>query len=104
MKWWLSAWLLLISSGWLAPALAQSTGQWQDSAHLWRATCAHCHGEGVAPELRGRAWTPEAFGVWMRRGPGAMPTFPASQVSDAEVAALAHWVSQQPAPKPKERP
>lgn len=86
---------------WLAAAAcaAQSAGQWRDPAHLWRATCALCHAEGVAPELRGRAWSAEAFTVWMRRGPGGMPTFSAANVSDAEIAELAHWVSQQPIPQ-----
>ena len=94
-------WLALgLALGLGAPAQAQTAGQWRDSAQLWRATCALCHGVGVGPELLGRPWTPAVLTVWLRHGPGAMPTFAAAQISDAEIAALAHWVSQQPAPVP----
>lgn len=76
---------------------AEPGGRWRDAGHIWRASCSYCHDAGVAPALKGRPWPVPVLLFWLRRGPGAMPSFTAAEVSDADVRALAQWLDQQPA-------
>ena len=86
-------------------AEAQSAGEWRSSEQLWRATCAYCHNEHVAPELRGSALTAQVITGAVRGGPKAMPSFAGSQISDNELNALADWLIHQkrPASEPNDR-
>jgi mono/diheme cytochrome c family protein len=82
-------------------AAPQPTPSQDSPEHIWQATCSYCHaGPMKAPELRGRH-LPEAVLIsFARRGAAGMPPFHPSEISDAELRALAHWISTQPAPAP----
>ena len=79
-------------------AAAQSAGEWRDAAHLYSSSCTYCHDTGVAPNLRGAGWPKEYVAVRVRMGYQAMPAFKPSEVSEAEIAALAAWLAAQPLP------
>jgi len=80
------------------PAHAQSVGEWRNSEQLWRSTCAYCHDGRLASQLLGARLTAQAVLAAARAGPNSMPSFSASQVSDAELRALADWMSRQKKP------
>lgn len=66
---------------------------------VWAATCGYCHGRpGLAPELRGRGLPEPVIIAFVRNGAPGMPPFHESELSDAEVDALAQWIRQAPAP------
>jgi mono/diheme cytochrome c family protein len=98
----LTAALLALASG---TAAAQSAGQWQGPPHLWRALCGYCHGTGVAKQLLGAERPAAVIVDVVRRGLPQMPQFAPTQISDAELAGLAQWisVSEPPPPAPKEQ-
>jgi mono/diheme cytochrome c family protein len=87
-------------------ALCAATGQAQERAPdaIYRATCAYCHGYvvapgvTVAPELLGRQLAPAVVGSFVRTGPGRMPAFRPSEVSDSELDRLARWIQASAAP------
>jgi len=83
-------------------ARAQTAGEWRSSEQLWRDTCAYCHNDHLAPELRGTALTAQAITGAVRLGPRAMPSFPTDQISDAELDALAGWLARSKRPPPPE--
>ncbi len=82
---------------------AQSAGEWRSSEQLWRSTCAYCHDDRIADELRGRQLAPAALTGAVRAGPRAMPAFAPSQISDAELDALADWLARQKRPVAEEK-
>jgi mono/diheme cytochrome c family protein len=59
---------------------------------IYASTCGYCHGQHVAPVIRGRALPPEAVVQFVRSGPAAMPAFRQTEISDAELKALAAWI------------
>lgn len=64
---------------------------------VWRATCGYCHGSVPgAPELRGIGLPEKAIVVTARQGAPGMPVFHASEISDADLQALARWITRQP--------
>ena len=70
---------------------------------LWESTalfCKNCHGkagEGAfGPDLAGRGLSPVQFRRAVRTPWGAMPAFPESQISDAELDSLAAWFARLP--------
>jgi mono/diheme cytochrome c family protein len=81
-----------------APALAQSAGQWRAPDHIWASSCTYCHDSGVGPHLRGAHPDPKLVVIVARSGLPGMPAFHPSEISDAELAALAAWLQVQPAP------
>ena len=85
----------------LLPALAeaQAAGEWRNAQQMFDATCAYCHGAGVADELRGRDFPPEYIGVVIRHGVRGMPAFRPSDFSDADIAALAAMIASSPKPE-----
>ncbi|MEO0030527.1 MAG: hypothetical protein RIS94_285 [Pseudomonadota bacterium] len=68
---------------------------------IYTKTCGYCHGQHVAPVIRGRSLPPELIAQFVRAGPRSMPAFRQTEISDAELAALARWVSTSKA-DPKE--
>ena len=84
-------------------AMAQAAGQWKSSAQTFDVTCAYCHQSGVAPPLLGAHPDAKLVAFAVRHGPGGMPAFTPTQISDAELKALAEWLSRQDAPKPAEK-
>ncbi len=83
-----------------AAAHAQSAGEWTSSAQLWRDTCRYCHEGKLAPELRGAGLAAQAIAGAVRHGPGAMPSFAPSAISDRDLEQLAAWIRAQPKPVP----
>lgn len=75
---------------------AQVAGQWKSPQVLFAKTCAYCHDlsqvVGVGPEILGRQLPVEVISFMVRRGKGAMPAFPESQISPSELAALASMI------------
>ena len=73
-----------------------------------RVGCFTCHGTvghgGAAPRLAPNTLPLEGFTTWVRNGtPGwtvasGMPAFPASVLSDAELADVRAYLASQPAP------
>jgi mono/diheme cytochrome c family protein len=59
---------------------------------IYRTTCAYCHGHNVGPVIRGRGLEPEVVRHFVRNGQGAMPPFRPTEVSPAELEALASWI------------
>jgi mono/diheme cytochrome c family protein len=95
-----AALLVLVSS----TAAAQSAGQWQGPAHLWRALCSYCHGAGVAQQLLGAKLPAAVIVEFTRKGLQQMPGFAPTQINDAELAALAEWISKSEPPPPAKEP
>ncbi len=89
----------------VSPAGAQSAGQWKAPEQIWRASCGYCHGTAQAPEIRGLNLPPAAVRMFVRRGANAMPPFHPSEISDAELDALALWLANaKPPAKTDPRP
>ena len=79
-------------------ACAQSAGEWRDAQHLYASSCTFCHDTGVGPNLRGVGWPKEYVAVRVRMGYQAMPAFKPSEISAADIEALAAWLAEQPLP------
>ena len=62
--------------------------------YIYDRTCGYCHGHNVGPIILGRGLPPEVIETFVRRGNGAMPAFKPTEITDAELAALADWISQ----------
>ena len=90
-----------------SPATVQSaTGSERSSEEIFETRCAYCHEAGgwgtraIArrmpqgeAELLKRENLPPAFTTFVvRRGIGAMPQFTPTELTDAELAALAEWL------------
>lgn len=74
---------------------AQNLGEVQpvrDGAQVYSATCAYCHGTNVGPVIRGRALPAAYVAMMVRNGRGAMPAFRPSEITPAELAAVARWI------------
>lgn len=82
-------------------AASTATETPRDPAYVYRTTCGYCHGHNVGPVIRGRALPPETIEYMVRNGNGAMPAFRPTEISPAELAALAQWISTSKA-DPKE--
>jgi len=68
---------------------------------VYAKTCGYCHGRNVGPVIRGRAIDAEAVAYIVRNGQNGMPAFRPTEISPAELAALARWVAASKA-DPKE--
>ncbi|WP_421836760.1 c-type cytochrome [Novosphingobium sp.] len=60
---------------------------------IYAKTCGYCHGHNVGPVIRGRSLPAEAIEMIVRHGQGAMPAFKPTEISPAELSALAKWIS-----------
>lgn len=58
-------------------------------ADAYERACMYCHDTGIAPSLRDRSLPASLVKQFGRYGGGAMPAIRASNVSDAELDALA---------------
>lgn len=61
-------------------------------ATIYASTCGYCHGANVGPIILGRHLAADAIKALVRRGPNAMPAFRPTEISAAELDALAQWV------------
>ncbi len=69
---------------------------------LYAKTCGYCHGQHVAPIIRGRGLPPEIIEQYVRTGPRGMVAFRPTEMSDVELKALAKWLNASKA-DPKEK-
>lgn len=60
---------------------------------VYAKTCGYCHGHNVGPVIRGRGLPAEAIEMIVRHGQGAMPAFKPTEISLAELSALAKWIA-----------
>lgn len=60
---------------------------------IYAKTCGYCHGHNVGPVIRGRGLPAEAVELIVRHGQGAMPAFKPTEISPAELSALAKWIA-----------
>lgn len=69
---------------------------------VYAKTCGYCHGQHVAPIIRGRGLPVEMIEHYVRTGPRGMVAFRPTEISDAELKALAKWLNASKA-DPKEK-
>lgn len=63
-------------------------------AQVYARTCAYCHDHGVGPAIKGRELDPAAVRMMVRHGAIAMPAFRPTEITDAELDALAKMLSE----------
>jgi mono/diheme cytochrome c family protein len=68
---------------------------------LYAKTCGYCHGKNVGPVIRGRALPVATIKSIVRRGQHGMPAFRPTEITNAELDALAAWIAKSKA-DPKE--
>jgi mono/diheme cytochrome c family protein len=86
----------------LASGIAKGAGpEPRAPEHIYASSCGYCHGHDVGPIIRGRALSPQLIEFMVRNGNGAMPAFRPTEITPAELAALAEWISRSEA-DPKE--
>ena len=68
-------------------------------ATIYAHVCGYCHGTNVGPIILGKHVPVDVIKMYVRRGPAAMPAFRPTEITDAELDALAQWISvSQPNP------
>jgi mono/diheme cytochrome c family protein len=80
-----------------AAAVAAETPITISPARVWAGACSYCHDEGVAPPIFGLGLGAAAIAAVVRGGLNGMPAFHPSELTEAQLQALADWVAQQPA-------
>jgi mono/diheme cytochrome c family protein len=66
---------------------------------IYATVCGYCHGRNVGPVLLGRHLPPPTIKFVARNGQNGMPAFRPSEITPAELDALAKWISAAPASK-----
>lgn len=102
MKFWVGgiAGLSLAS----AAFAAQKLGEYQADRTpevVYAKVCGYCHGKNIGPILLGRKLDTDMIKAVARHGRNGMPAFRPTEVSAAELDALASWISKSPA-RPEE--
>jgi mono/diheme cytochrome c family protein len=90
--------VLALAAPTLAPA-GQQLGQplpQRSPAKTYASICAYCHGHNVGPILLGRHLPAAAIKDMVRAGRNGMPAFRPSEISPAELDALATWIAKAP--------
>ncbi|OYZ97560.1 MAG: cytochrome C oxidase Cbb3 [Novosphingobium sp. 17-62-8] len=86
-----------------APLLAgQKLGEVQGTRtpdEIYAKTCGYCHGRNVGPIILGRALPADTVKHIVRHGQNGMPAFRPTEVTPAELDALAMWVEKSAARK-----
>jgi len=80
---------------------AQERGSGRAPDAIYAGNCGYCHGHNVGPVIRGRKLPPQLIEYMVRNGKGAMPAFRPTEITPAELKALAMWISRSEA-DPKE--
>ncbi len=66
---------------------------------VYAKVCGYCHGRNVGPILLGRHLPAETVKYVARHGQNGMPAFRPTEVTPAELDALAEWIAAAPARK-----
>lgn len=97
----LAAGLVLTGTAQAAQKLGEVQAQ-RSPEQVYSAVCGYCHGQNVGPVIRGRAIPAATVETWVRHGMNAMPAFRPTEITPAELKALAVWVEKSTA-DPKEQ-
>ncbi|NOW46423.1 mono/diheme cytochrome c family protein [Novosphingobium sp. SG751A] len=76
-------------------ALGQTLAQ-RSPAKTYASICAYCHGHNVGPIILGRKLPVEYIQAMVRAGRNGMPAMRPTEISPAELDALATWISKAP--------
>lgn len=79
---------------------AQKLGEYQSDRApevVYAKVCGYCHGKNVGPIILGRNLDTDMIKAVARHGRNGMPAFRPTEVSNAELDALANWISKSPA-------
>lgn len=79
---------------------AQKLGEYQPQRapeQVYAKVCGYCHGRNIGPILLGRNLPTDMVKAVARQGRNAMPAFRPTEVTNAELDALATWISKTPA-------
>lgn len=63
---------------------------------VYAKVCGYCHGRNIGPILLGRKLPVDMITLVVREGRNGMPAFRPTEVSNAELEALAKWISKAP--------
>jgi mono/diheme cytochrome c family protein len=83
---------------------AQKLGEYQPERPpevTYAKVCGYCHGKNVGPIILGRKLDTDMIKAVARHGRNGMPAFRPTEVTNAELDALAVWISKSPA-RPQE--
>ena len=83
-----------ISFGAASSGSAQGQGSGRAPEAIYAGNCSYCHGHNVGPIIRGRKLPPQLIEYMVRNGKGAMPAFRPTEITPAELAALATWINR----------
>ena len=89
----------IVALGIAMPSLAQKQGigQYQPPRTpetVYAQTCGYCHGRNVGPVLLGRHIPTIGTKDIVRHGLNGMPAFRSTEITTAELDALANWVER----------
>jgi mono/diheme cytochrome c family protein len=60
---------------------------------VYAKVCGYCHGKNVGPIILGRQLPADAIKAIARSGQNGMPAFRPTEITPAEMDALANWIS-----------
>jgi mono/diheme cytochrome c family protein len=68
----------------------------RSGAEIYTKVCALCHETRVGPSITGRQLHSEAVKIFVRHGSNGMPAFRPSEISPAELEAIAQFIMTSP--------
>jgi mono/diheme cytochrome c family protein len=77
---------------------ASDDGNQRSGDKLYAQVCSLCHATGVGPVLLGRSLPPPLALYVVRNGRNGMPAFRSTEITDAELNAVAQYIATAPAP------
>jgi mono/diheme cytochrome c family protein len=78
---------------------AQKLGEYQPERSpevTYAKVCGYCHGRNIGPIILGRKLDTDMIKSVARHGRNGMPAFRPTEVTNAELDALATWISTSP--------
>lgn len=81
------------------PLITFASANGDIGAMAYGRACGYCHDTNIAPNLRGRELDPEAVKYFARHGSRAMPAFRNTDISDAELNAIAALIAANKLPE-----
>jgi mono/diheme cytochrome c family protein len=82
----------LASAAFAAQKLGEVQGE-RSPDIVYAKVCGYCHGRNVGPIILGRQLPVDAIKQIARHGQNGMPAFRPTEVTNAELDALAKWIS-----------
>lgn len=77
----------------LNPIKVAAAAPIRDGAQVYRQICAYCHEHNVGPQILGRSYPADAMAMIVRSGLNGMPSFRATDITDAELKAVTEYVA-----------